>query len=199
MGTRTELEQLRARIAETPSDGRGHRQYGDALKRDVRRYARRRVRAEKVALNVVGAEIGISEKTLWGWVHNEESSGERTRERSLPTGAREFRAALAALGPRGRTTTYPPELRALAVAYLKERRGEGASFRAIASELGIGDDSLRSWTRPRKRRSPSVRRVSIAPSTPAPTATSMVVHGPAGLRIEGVDVSTIAALLRELS
>lgn len=198
MGTTRDLERLRARLAETPRNGQGHRQYDDSLKRDVRQYAGDRLRTGELALNAVAEEIGISGDTLWGWLHKGESSATRRREKSLPEGAREFRAALEALGPRTSSTTYPPELRALALGHVRKRRDEGAAFREIATELGVGKDTLRHWIRPRARRASKVRRVSIAAATPA-AATSVVVHGPAGLRIEGLDVSTIAALLRELS
>lgn len=200
MGTTRDLERLRARLAETPRNGQGHRQYDDGLKRDVRQYARDRLRTGELALNAVAEEIGISGDTLWGWLHKGESSGgrRRRREKSLPEGAREFRAALEALGPRTSGATYAPELRSLAVEHVKRRRDEGAALREIASELGVGKDTLGRWIRPRARRSSKVRRVSIAAATPA-AAMTIVVRGPAGLRIEGLDVSTIAALLRELS
>jgi hypothetical protein len=45
-----------------------------------------------------------------------------------------------------------------------------------------------------------VRRVAIAPrATAATTPESIVVHGPAGVRVEGLDVNAIVALFKELA
>jgi transposase len=198
MGATTkELDELRARIAATPRNRQGDRKYDDALKQDVRQYAQRRIRAG-VAHTALAAELDISPDTLWGWLHKVKPGEARRRENSLPKGAKEFRAALAALGPRAPTTTYAPELRVLGVAYHQERRAEGATLREIASELGVGTETVRNWIQGRPPRKPrAVRQVTIAPRR-TPT-TSMVIHGPAGVRIEGVDVATVAALLKELS
>jgi transposase-like protein len=196
MGTTSALEELRAGITGTRRDGQGHRRYGDALKQQVRQYARERVRAGG-SVSAIADELGISGDTLWGWLNKIESSGARHRGNALPERAREFRAALAALGPRAPTTTYPPELRILGLAHLKERRDAGASFREVAAELGVGNETLRNWIRPRRRRSSAVRPVSIA--SRAVLSAALVVHGPAGVRIEGLDVAAVAALLKELS
>jgi transposase-like protein len=195
-----ERDQLGARIAETPRDGHGHRRYDDALKHDVQQYAQQRI-DEGRAQVAIATELGISGNTLWGWLYRASSRGTR-RARALPERAKEFRAALAALGPRARTTTYPPELRALALEHVKERRGQDASMREIASELGVGADTLRQWqtgSRRQPRRAAVVRRVAIAPGATAPTSESIVVHGPAGMRVEGMDVKEIVALFKELA
>jgi hypothetical protein len=145
----------------------------------------------------VASELGISSDTLWGWLHAKGSSGTGRGKGKLPERAREFRAALAALGRTGSKTTYPRELRALGLAHLKERRSQGVPLREVASELGIAKTTATRWERPARRAS-AIRRVNIAPRTTAP-GTSMVVYGPAGLRIEGLDVATVAALLKDLS
>jgi hypothetical protein len=85
---------------------------------------------------------------------------------------------------------------------VKDRRVKGATMRVIANELGIAAETLRNWYRGRPPRRPAtaVRAVSIAVTRPAATTSrSVVVHGPTGLRIEGLDVSGIAALLKVLS
>lgn len=193
-----ERDRLRARLAEAPRNQQGHRQYDDGLKREVQRYARQAL-GEGRALTSIAGEIEISGDTLWGWLYKDSSSGPRRRS-SLPERAKEFRAALAALGARSPTTPYPPELRALAVAHVKERCAQGASMREMASELGVGPDSIRRWQSGRRRRPVVVRRVAIAPrATAARTVESIVVHGPAGVRIEGMGVSAIAALFKELA
>lgn len=197
MGTRTtELEQLKARIAATPRTAQGHRDYDDALRGDVRTYAQERTRAGQSHTSIA-EDLGISGDTLWGWLNKVGLKG-RGGPRSLPERAKEFRACLAALGPRTATMPYPPELRALGVKHLKERRAQGATQREVANELGIANDTLRKWSRGRERVRSAVRPVRIATSS-ATTAPSLVVHGPAGIRIEGLDVATVAALLKVLS
>jgi transposase-like protein len=197
MGTTTELEDLRRRIAGSPRNKQGHRQYDESLKQAVYEYARRRLRTGSESQHAIAGELGISPDTLWGLLHRAETR----REKGLPERAREFRAAVAALGPRTRTTPYPPELRALGLAYLKSRQSAGASRREVASELGIGSDTLRKWSGQRRRRPASaVRQVSVvAAASPPVRPAAFVVHGPAGLRIEGMDVTTVVALLKGLS
>lgn len=205
MGTTTELDELRAGIAAAPRNEQGHRKYSEALKDAVQRYARRRLRTGTESQHAIAGELGISADTLWSWVRLGDRGGVRRREKAgVPGRAKEFRAAVAVLGERARTTPYPPELRALGLAHLKERQASGGvSRQEVASELGIGSDTLRNWTKPpRARRSSAVRRVRIAPRAASPretTTRSLVVHGPAGLRIEGLDIAAVAALLVELS
>lgn len=113
----------------------------------------------------------------------------------------EFRKAVAEAGERGRTTAYPLELRAIAVAYVEARTAQGVNGMAACRELGIGRDTFLRWRRslatpPRPEDLPSFRPVEIA--APA-AATALVVHGPLGLRIEGLDLASLAALLRTLA
>jgi transposase-like protein len=207
MGTTTELEQLKAAIAGARRDKQGHRRYGELLTEAVREYAQGRLRAGTETVQAVARELGISGDTLWSWVNRGEQREARPRARAavLPTRAKEFRAAVAALGTRTRNTPYPAELRALGLAHLKEREVAGASLRDVASELGIGTDSLRRWMKPGERARSKVRRVTIArraiagPATKMSGVSSLVVRGPAGLSIEGVDVATLVTLWKELS
>lgn len=114
-----------------------------------------------------------------------------------------FRDAVAKLGPRGRTTPYPKDLRDEAVGYAQERRAQGAPWGLIARELGLGVDSLTNWARGARasRREPGFRRVELKPSKAVVNAAenALVVHGPGGVRVEGLDVATLAELLRRLS
>jgi transposase-like protein len=203
MGTTKELEELKAALAEAPRNQQGHRRYSEALKRSVTEYARRRQRGGTEPLHAIADEIGVSADTLWGWLHRSDGDAGRSREREsgLPERAKEFRAALRALGARARTTPFPPELRALALTHFKQRRSAGASIRDVATELGVGTDTLRRWSGSRERSRSSVRRVRVASptiSSPASRCT-LLVYGPAGLRVEGLDVAMVAALWKELS
>jgi hypothetical protein len=113
-----------------------------------------------------------------------------------------FREAVTKLGPRGRTTPYPKKLRDEAVDYAQERRAQGATWGGIAQELGIGVDSLTKWARTAERSPavPAFRQVSLEQEVVASTAgRGLVVHGPGGVRVEGLDVASLAELLRRLS
>lgn len=113
----------------------------------------------------------------------------------------EFRRGVAQAGERGRTTAYPLELRAIGVAYVEARTAQGVNGMVACRELGIGRDTFLRWKRalaspPSLADLPSFRPVEIArPAAP----TTLVVHGPLGLRIEGLDVAALAALLRALA
>jgi transposase len=204
MGTTTELEELKAELGAAPRNKQGYRQYSDTLKRAVTQYARRRLRSGTESQHGVAREIGISADTLWSWLHGSEAGETRRHRKEVgrPGRAREFRTALRALGERGPTTPYPPELRALGLSHLKERQAAGASLREVASELGIGNDTLRRWTRRRERTRAAVRPVRLAiraESTMPVSAGTFLVHGPAGLRIDGLDLATVVALWKALS
>lgn len=203
MGTSTELDRLRARIDASPRNAQGHRTYDDALKEEVCAFAGRKMKTGKSLTSIAG-DLALSADTLWGWVNRVKAGARgRSREDALPERAREFRAAMAALGPRAATTPYPPEIRALGLKHVQERRAQGASNREAANELGIANETLRNWVNGRHRRS-TVRRVSVA-AAPMPTqavvttTATLVVYGPAGIRIEGLDVAMVAALLKVLS
>lgn len=113
--------------------------------------------------------------------------------------AEELRAALSGRGGRGRA--YPVALRRLAVAYFVQRRDEGAAVDEIGPEIGISSNTLSRWEQDmRGPDEPSrgfevVHVVEDAVKTPS---RGLVVHGPSGLRVEGLDVDSLAELLRRL-
>ena len=114
-----------------------------------------------------------------------------------------FREAVTKQGPRGRTTPYPKNLRDEAVGYAEERRAQGATWGGIAEELNIGVDSLTKWARAAETRpaAPGFRQVALAQEAVVARAvgSGLVVHGPGGVRVEGLDVASLAELLRRLS
>ena len=71
----------------------------------------------------------------------------------------------------------------------------------IAAELGVKPHTLNYWRA--KQRTGRVQQKTLRPVTlraePTPSATGLVVLGPRGLRIEGMNLKTLVALLRELS
>jgi transposase len=136
--------------------------------------------------------------------------------------AERFREAVKELGPRGRTTAYPLALREEAVRYAEARLKEGGRVGDAAEELQVGQDSLRRWGLVLPGEASAFRPVRVvraateqspaqgAPPASRPEAKSavrstsggkggLVVHGPGGVRVEGLDVASVAELLRRLS
>ncbi len=109
----------------------------------------------------------------------------------------ELRAELSKLGPRGRGRAYPKGLLEKLLSYTVARRRQGASIVEVASEVGINFRTLARWLGARK--TARFDRVEVV-ATPVTTgvATSIVVHGPRGLRIEGLGLAAIAELVRRV-
>jgi transposase len=107
----------------------------------------------------------------------------------------ELKRELSVLGPRGRGKPYPKGLLEKILSYTVARRRQGAELLTVGAELGISGNMLGRWLGARKA-SPRFERVQVA-AGPAPTRT-LVVHGPRGLRIEGLDVGGVAELVRRL-
>ncbi len=112
--------------------------------------------------------------------------------------ARQLREALERADRSGTGRPYPEALRAAAVDYQREREREGASLRAVAAELGLSDATLARWSR-RPPESPVVFRAIEVVAEPAERRDAIVVHGPRGLRIEGLSVEALARLIERLS
>ena len=64
-------------------------------------------------------------------------------------------------------------------------------MRDLAAELGLPLDMLYRWC----RNAPGFRPVQVL----ADSASTLTVHGPCGLRIEGLNLGSLADLLRRLS
>jgi transposase len=89
---------------------------------------------------------------------------------------------------------YPEALRQRVVAHVRDRRARGASLRQLADELGLAVPTLVRWSGPR----PAFRPVVITPASPTASG-HLVVHGPGGLRVEGLTLEQAAELLRRLA
>jgi hypothetical protein len=109
---------------------------------------------------------------------------------------RGVRAAVAALGRRGRTTRIPDAVRAQVLAYTRRRRAAGHSWARIAHAVGLSVGSLKnwSWTPPPAR---TLVPVDVAAAAVVPAA-AVVVVSPGGYRVEGLDLATATTLLRAL-
>ena len=130
----------------------------------------------------------------------------------------ELKAAIAASAPA--TGGASQEVRAAALELRDELRQEGTTARVLARALGIHETTLCRWQHavvPAREPSVSAKRdqgrgagfrmvqvagaTSLRAASPSvPTARSLrVAHAPSGLVIDGLDVETLAALLRRMS
>lgn len=108
----------------------------------------------------------------------------------------ELRSAISKLGEMGRGTRYPRALLEKILSYTVARRRQGATLLAVGGELGMNWKTLARWVGERKTAS-RFERVQVAvPAAVAPS--TLVVHGPRGLRIEGLDVGGVVELVRRL-
>jgi hypothetical protein len=129
-----------------------------------------------------------------------------------------LKAAIAASAPA--TGGAPREVRAAALSLREELRHVGTTARVLATALGIHEATLSRWkhdegagrgSAPSATRSQGrgagFRMVQVADTRSArvasasvPTARSLrVAHAPSGLVIDGLDVESLAALLRRMS
>src|SRR5438309_6290937 len=102
---------------------------------------------------------------------------------------RRARAAVAALGRRGRTTRIPNAVRSQVLAYARRQRAAGHSWTRIAHTVGLSVGSLKNWSR---LPAPARMLVPVAVAAPTAVATSvvppaaLVVVSPGGYRVEGL-------------
>jgi transposase len=94
------------------------------------------------------------------------------------------------LGPRGRGRPYPKGL--------LEKLLSGAKLIEVAAELRLHDQALSRWLGEKRRanRFDRVQVVAAAPIVAVAAASTIVVHGPRGLRIEGLELAAVAELVR---
>ena len=109
--------------------------------------------------------------------------------------AAEFRRAVARRGPIGPRLRYPPELRAVALAYARDRLAAGVGLKTVTKELSIGRHTLQGWLAAPEQ-AQAFRKVEVIDEPGR--GGHLVVYGPRGLRIEGLDVAGVAELLRRL-
>src|SRR2546428_10423762 len=95
------------------------------------------------------------------------------RERTGDDG-RSARAAVAALGPRGRTSRIPDAVRAEVLAYARGERAAGRSWTGIAHAVGLSAGALKNWS---QTPAPARRLAPAAGATPAPAGPPAAVVG----------------------
>lgn len=95
----------------------------------------------------------------------------------------------------GKRSRYPAKLREAVVAYASRRRAQKASRDVVAAELGMSVATLSYWCAPARTRG-RLEPVSII-ARPEPVPDLVVECGP--LRVRGLDVASVAELLRRLA
>src|SRR3989454_5851247 len=88
----------------------------------------------------------------------------RRRERTGDDG-KLARAAVVALGPRGRTSRIPDAVRAEVLAYARRQRAAGRSWARIAHVVGLSAGALKNWS---QTPAPARTLVPVEMATPAP-------------------------------
>lgn len=109
--------------------------------------------------------------------------------------ARRLRQELAAQA-RGRGKRYDRALRERVVTFAAERRAEGRSWTAIATELGARFETVRRWCqvkRPAARTALALRPVEVVAEE---VSMPLAVITRNGLRVEGATIDEVTAILR---
>jgi hypothetical protein len=101
---------------------------------------------------------------------------------------------------RARGKRFAPDLQRRIVVFAERRRREGASWMAIATELGACIETVRRWCGGGPTAGRRLRRVEVV-ATPVAESSArapLAVVTRSGLRIEGVGLDDIVALVRAL-
>ena len=110
---------------------------------------------------------------------------------------RDLRHHLGAI-PRGRGRRFPAALRERILAWTVARRARGAGWSELARALGVPAATLQRWLTPRPERAAAVALRPVA-VTDEPACRPLIVVAPSGLRIEGVTIADVIAILRGLA
>ena len=113
---------------------------------------------------------------------------------------------------RGTQKQFDESFRAEVVAYVRARQEEGGTQEEAAKEVGLSAWTLSRWGRgsqsgPVKRGRPPRQRLQgssagfhpVEVKSEARSPEPLVIHGPEGIREEGLSVQQVAQVLKELS
>ena len=92
---------------------------------------------------------------------------------------------------------YPARLRGAVLAFAEQRRRAGVDLGSVAAEVGLSAGTLRRWKRQEGSGAAAFCEVEIVGARPS--TSTLVVHGPSGLRIEGATIAEVAELVRRLA
>lgn len=105
--------------------------------------------------------------------------------------ASSLRHALSSHEP-GRGKRYPQALRDRVAEYARARRASGVSWATIAAELGLSFKTVHRWCTPRSDAPRAMRAVHVVPDGDH----GIALVSPSGIRVEGVTVADVIAVLR---
>ena len=99
---------------------------------------------------------------------------------------------------------FSREARASAVEYATQRIAAGASAEEVWLELGLRDWTLQRWLQQARRKPIETKpkgfaRLEVRAKATTSLGSPLVVHGPSGVRVEGLQVAEVAELFRRLS
>lgn len=112
--------------------------------------------------------------------------------------AADFRKQVAARAEVGPRLRYTPQMREQALAYARFRHAAGVSIAQIAGELRLRTATLSAWMQAGPA-APAFCKVEVVSDPQTVEHRPLVVHGPSGLRIEGLDIAGLSELLRSLA
>jgi hypothetical protein len=99
-----------------------------------------------------------------------------------------FRGGVRRAGRRGPGRRYPAELWRRGAEYLRARQAGGARLSVVLRELGMRRETLTAWAAPAEAEvRPRFVPVAVMEAPPG----RIVVDGPGGVRIEGLDMAGV--------
>jgi hypothetical protein len=116
----------------------------------------------------------------------------------METATRDLRQRLRRAGAAGKRVRYPVDLRREVVVLARQAIADGSSQSGIALELGLSQPTLGRWLAGEPQS--LLRPVEVASSlgSEGGTFSGLRLKTPRGYVIEGLDLQTVAALLRVL-
>lgn len=107
-----------------------------------------------------------------------------------------LRALIDSLGEQTTGRRYDAQLRARLAAYVRAELARGASLLSISKALRVPCETLKRFMSETAK--PMFAPVSVCEAVPNPNRT-LTVHGPCGVRIDGLTFDELAKLIRSLS
>jgi len=107
------------------------------------------------------------------------------------------------LGRRGPGQRYPAELRDRALAYLARARSRGDSIATAATDLDLPLNTLGRWAAKSngdacENPEPAFQEIRIEDPIPQ-TDDHLVIAGPGGIEVRGLDLDGVVALMKALA
>lgn len=109
-----------------------------------------------------------------------------------------LQAAVQAARAGRRRAKLSTDLKTAVGEYCVQRRAAGAPWKELATELCVGANQLRTWSRGKHSRRSKLRRVHVLAAPRPSSSAGLCLELPGSARVTGLSVADVAALLREL-